>query len=886
MKTQLFIENQEVELTDDVQFLLNKQFEDVTEPTTIINDWSKTVSIPFSEANNRLFGYIYRPDRIILGNGNADSYKLMNMYFDPTKKLDFKLVYNTFLMMSGYAKMNEIKQTDGKGVYNITLYGQLGKIFQEMKKITFDESTPDTNYLIDGSEYVEEKISKDIIYASWTSNSQISQSLKHKTDNDYRMTDIIGFAPNNAFTEGFDYTTFQTATAQSELFTEWIENNVQFKENTGISLDTILPNGFLPREWAEYRSYLQLPFIYFNKLFQIFQAKAEEITDYKFELDSNWFNTSNPYWYNLVYMLKPFDIKLGNDYFNQFMANCNLTNEARNDINWFTYRSAAQGGPIDNTDNTYTYLLTNVRNTTGNAGLYDSTNNTMIIKDDVYNLVFKLNPVLRNVYGNANAAEYYQDKTTLYLPIVFDLIINGSNGYVETKRAVIINDNAPQQVQDIKDTADVIIKENGNPHFATYTTTREWKWNIKYPDIQVTNEKFGNSISIKVETYFYKNNLNAFPIAIQGVVAKNTLAALIGYVYDDTTVYNYNNISKARFHSGNTFTLNDLWNKEFNIFDEIIRYCKMYRIGIISNDVAKKIIFKPFNRYFTNYTITDWTDKVDKSKDFVIKPLTFESKYVIFNYDDTDVQIGKEYKEKFSLNYGSYRLVTDYNFDTSSKDLFSKIKPSIVSTDNVLNFYWLTRNRVTYSFPAEIFVSNKDKDKKAVSLFGTYFFHNGLANFELNTDLHMKDPFISDDTEWQDFNNTFMYNSGSSMGGQVVNTYPKLDIVNGNNLCVFNVPKENYTYLNNYSDKNSIYYNFWEKYINERYNIQNKIITCYITFTPEMWNNFSYSNFIKIDNQICFVNKIYDYDITSVEPTKIDLITIQDFSGYASNNYV
>jgi len=96
-------------LTDDVQFLLNKQFEDVTEPTTIINDWSKTVSIPFSEANNRLFGYIYRPDRIILGNGNADSYKLMNMYFDPTKKLDFKLVYNTFLMMSGYAKMNEIK---------------------------------------------------------------------------------------------------------------------------------------------------------------------------------------------------------------------------------------------------------------------------------------------------------------------------------------------------------------------------------------------------------------------------------------------------------------------------------------------------------------------------------------------------------------------------------------------------------------------------------------------------------------------------------------------------------------------------------------------------------------------------------------------------------
>lgn len=123
MKTQLFIENKEVELTDDVQFLLNKQFEDITNPTVIINDWSKTISIPFTESNNRLFGYVYRADRIISSNGTEDSYKLMNIYFDPTKKLDFKLVYNSFDMMTGYAKMNEIKQINGSGTYDITLFG-------------------------------------------------------------------------------------------------------------------------------------------------------------------------------------------------------------------------------------------------------------------------------------------------------------------------------------------------------------------------------------------------------------------------------------------------------------------------------------------------------------------------------------------------------------------------------------------------------------------------------------------------------------------------------------------------------------------------------------------------------------------------------------------
>ena len=43
MKTQLFIENFEIELNEGVQFLLNKEFEDLSNPTDIINDWSKTV---------------------------------------------------------------------------------------------------------------------------------------------------------------------------------------------------------------------------------------------------------------------------------------------------------------------------------------------------------------------------------------------------------------------------------------------------------------------------------------------------------------------------------------------------------------------------------------------------------------------------------------------------------------------------------------------------------------------------------------------------------------------------------------------------------------------------------------------------------------------------
>ena len=118
-----------------------------------------------------------------------------------------------------------------------------------------------------------------------------------------------------------------------------------------------------------------------------------------------------------------------------------------------------------------------------------------------------------------------------------------------------------------------------------------------------------------------------------------------------------------------------------------------------------------------------------------------------------------------------------------------------------------------------------------------------------------------------------------------VSNYPHLDIVSDDNLCVFNIPKENYTYLNNYVGKNSIYSNFWENYLNERYNIQNKIITCYVMLTPTEYNQFKWNKFVKIGNQLCIVNKIYDYDMTSNQPTKVDLITIQDINGYTTTNY-
>lgn len=864
--TRLFIENQEVELDKSVQFAITKQFEDLSNPTAIINDWSKTVSIPFTQKNNNLFGHIYNPDRLIVAGSGS-----VGIYFDPTKKLNFRLQDGDNVVMTGYAKMNEIKQKDGKGTYEITLFGELGKVFQELKNITFDNSTDDTTYLINGSDYVEEQINRSLIYSIWTTEGQTQSKLYPKwldtpggrvINPAYNVTDIIGFAPNNSYSEDFKYDTYQEDFNSSNTFESALGTG--FTTDTGVEPKTIISNGMLPREIGEYRSYLQLPYIYWNKLFQLFQYKAEELTGYEFDLDSSWFNTSNPYWYNLVYMLKAFPFSKKGEIYNNLY-----------DLAFGPY--GGSGGSWQTNNNT---LTSSVWQTEKSLDYFFAKSSTSTEIIDICNFA---SPVSLWEIPEGSSVAF----SLPFRVFVGDTYGRVDNPYLNPDNALLIkvsitgaNNNTNTQKFLIKRSTSTITEDDAITVINDeHITINEQEYIISEIEalFVADRETYGNSVSFNINMQ-WKTTSNPSTSNTTKNGIKNITVAIYPSIDKNLSV----NIIKNQFKSNSRFTLNDLWNNDYNLFNEVIKYCKMYRISISIDGVNKKIVFQPFNKYFENYTVEDWTYKVDKSKEFNIVPVIFDSKYILFNYKDSDTKLGKEYKEKFGVNYGDYSLKTEYNFNNETKKLFDDITPSIVNTDNVLSWKNLyTNHNIVYSFPAEIYVYNKDKDNKQIDLFGAYYFHNGLQSFSTEAALNLVAVKISDDTPFQLANNTYFYSRKAGYR-LLVHTYPKLDIVNGDNLCVFNAPMENYTYMNNYSGKNSIYNNFWEKYINERYNIQNKKVTCYVKLTPLDWVNFKFNKFVKINNQLYIVNKIYDYDISSNEPTKVDLITIQDISGYTN----
>lgn len=867
--TRLFIENREIELDESVQFAITKQFEDLSNPTNIINDWSKTVSIPFTANNNEIFGHIYNPDRLIVA-GSSDT--LTGIYFDPLKKLDMRLQYGDNVLMTGYAKMNEIKQSNGKGTYEITLFGQLGKVLQEMSKITFDTTTDNTKYLIDGSIYLEEYINKELVYNSWKSTGQSQFNLQEKwyyiinpqtgkvvkkPNLAYKTTDIIGFAPNNSFDNGFDYKTYQTLSSKFETFTSALENT-NFEEMTNVSPDSVIPNGLLPREIGEYRSYLQIPFIYWNKFFQMFNKKVKEITGYTIELDDSWFNSSNPYYYNLVMMAaRPYDNQSDDVYTNGYYFRILGGTDLRWGSTWNVNRDGYLGISTNASDKNETYPLLN-------SSTFTVTTNEKVWLSQIK---FVMQVPANIVNSKRQSIKWKTDKT---LQIKKEIINADTNEIIDTTYAYYSPSVKPSYNTFIVPVESYEINASYNG------------WDIILP-AQTITKNIGSATHLKVKyTARFNAAANDTPWESNGSTynpGSNKISYL--YPYSDMTAV----AISFPVTTGTKITFNDLWNNEFSPFSEIIKYCKIFRIAISVDDANKTIKYTRQNTYFNNYGILDWSDKIDFSKDYTIKPISFENKYVLFNYEKSDLKGQEDYQKRFGYNYGEKVLNTNYNFNSETKNLFEKQKvyTSINNSDNVLSWNSLWENKqIVYTNSGELFVLCKDKDDKYKKQFGNYFFFQGLASF--STQSPMRSVVITDDSDLQIDNNIRCY--GQSWNYTDVTTYPKLSTICEDNgqkkLCIFNKPSITYSTSQDFTNAKGIYDLFWKNYLDERYSIQNKIMTCYLRLSQTDFVNFKFSNFVKIGNMLYFVNKIYDFNVESNEPTKVDLISIQDINGYMS----
>lgn len=878
----LLINGSEVDLNDKVSIALTKTYESLEDPTKIFTDFSKTVTIPMTARNNIIFENAFRADQVVTTGG-----------LDPRKKVPFILLNNQTIIMVGVAKVIDTAANSPKDRnYYVVLYSKMGEIFNELKQLTFHK-TDDNRYTIPNPLSATCTINRDIVKNSFCQENH-NLDLASKGDLDY-----IGFMP----TYQGRYDDFKSD--KQELFPGKIKDIDYLEDKDGDKIDGSAPE-VDEHYTAEFRSYYQQPFVYVDAVWQLLKQKIEQITDYTLDLDPSWFNAQNPYYADLVVTMPSLFDNTDNDageettekfsqHWNTYVSNTRTNSDLSNNhkqILAFTHSSGgriynpqtnrffANGNPV-HFKSQFEFTLFAAKTDTSLLAGYSR------LRDD-NNLFLEIRAVdaQTNAYipGAVSKFMFYSDesdhKSEAYVSVDLGIVSRDTPMYVTSPDPDIVRTDTgfawggvvqaefdvtwPRPFYII---ANQYAANNGDP-FELAAVDWSWvpRWDWLYSDYFQTYDT-GGVAGIR-GLYWY-------------LTSRNTECTV-------TTTK----------RSNSQLTMNRIWSLDKSPFDIMLDYCKMFRLVFDLDTDNKAVRVLSRDRYFEDSTIEDWTDKLDRTKEYKLKPINFDKKYFDFKLAEGKGGLYDRYNSLYGRNYGSYKVETGYDFNDEATEVFTEIPPSMVASKQQDSVKLNTRHPknpnfmgFTYKYlPNEYFPEN-DNDGKNAGNSGQFYFRNGTYTPDpevswIGTD-GSSNILISDDTDFQITRSEYCWHFLSNYM-TLCNKLPKISTYSrdGKYSIFFNNPKELYfkRSLVPYSNAKHIYQGFWENYLNDRYSVQTKVLNTYLYLTADDWQRFKFNKFILIDNILYMVNKIKDFDLTTDRSTKVELVQVNDRANYETTS--
>jgi hypothetical protein len=132
--TRIFIEDQELDITKDFSQQITYAVDDLTNTDSKTTSFTKTIVLPGTANNNRLFGNIFE-----FGNSNFELNSGQNIFynFNASKSAKARLEINGLQVMKGVLRLLEIIRDGDYIEYEVALFGELGGFFSSLgaKKI-------------------------------------------------------------------------------------------------------------------------------------------------------------------------------------------------------------------------------------------------------------------------------------------------------------------------------------------------------------------------------------------------------------------------------------------------------------------------------------------------------------------------------------------------------------------------------------------------------------------------------------------------------------------------------------------------------------------------------------------------------------------------------
>ena len=156
-----------IDLADNEPIPITKSIDDVEDISSRKADYSKTITIPGTDNNNKIFSSIfnlarslYRYDPKDINGNNLTILQNFNPDFDPTLKAESTIYRNGVVVMKGYLQLTDIRITDENRIeYDVIIIGKVGNLFQDIGEGKLNE--------IDLSAYNHEW-NRSNITGSWT----------------------------------------------------------------------------------------------------------------------------------------------------------------------------------------------------------------------------------------------------------------------------------------------------------------------------------------------------------------------------------------------------------------------------------------------------------------------------------------------------------------------------------------------------------------------------------------------------------------------------------------------------------------------------------------------------------------------------------------------
>ena len=316
-------------------------------------------------------------------------------------------------------------------------------------------------------------------------------------------------------------------------------------------------------------------------------------------------------------------------------------------------------------------------------------------------------------------------------------------------------------------------------------------------------------------------------------------------------------------------------------------------VFVINPDDGTNLLIEPYNDFIASGVIRDWTNKLDISKERVVKDTTeIQKKYIEFTDLEDEDLYNKSIKERYpDVNVFGHIKIDQFNNEFATGELtnhsiFSPYINGEIATMPTVPNSWLPNVLVQYEYTYEELSLNV-VENKTTRTKPKLFWYNGSPSeiqnpYGYNVNIYM---------------HSFEAGSATGITAHAFSTYPvctPFDIIPGdgtnpdhqytltsankslhwNATPPINGQSLMFNYTGNYGNwfNNTLYGLYWKPYLDNIYSSEARLMECYLNLNEIDIFQLSFADEIFIKDTYWNILKIHNYQVGAQSSTKVTLI--------------